>query len=247
MRQFKDDSQMIYVPNGRFQMGSATGRPNEQPAHTVQLDGFYMDKYEVTNGQFERFVSTNPQWLKDRIGSQYHDGDYLKNWSWYRYPSGQGDHPVVYISWYVAQAYAKWVGKRLPTEAEWEYAARGGLLDKKYPWGDKITHGEANYSGTGSKDQWSGTAPVGSFRENGYGLYDMAGNAWEWCADWYSSDYYKNSPAKKPLGPSTGSRRVIRGGSWYDSIANLRLTARGFSDPTSTSYSGGFRCVSALK
>ena len=131
---------MVLIPGGEFQMGSSYSEADddEKPVHTVYVDAFYMDKYEVTNAQFKAFVNANPQWRKDRIPRAYHSGAYLSRWTGNRYPNGKSNHPVVYVSWYSAMAYAQWAGKRLPTEAEWEKAARGGLVGQKYPWGNSI-------------------------------------------------------------------------------------------------------------
>ena len=154
---------------------------------------------------------------------------------------------MVLVNWDDATAYAEWAGKRLPTEAEWEYAARGGLRGKRYPWADEISHDDANYSGMGGADTWDrSTAPVGSFAANGYGLYDMVGNVYEWCQDWYGENYYSNSPAKNPPGPDSGSSRVLRGGFWDNYTNTLRVANRLFDTPNNRTYSNGFRCVSGL-
>ena len=230
----KDEAKMVRIPAGSFEMGDhfGEGSTNEWPVHRVELDAFYMDVHEVTVGQFREFVNQ----------SGYSHGG---NWnSVGKYSPGDG-YPMVYVTWPDAVAYAKWAGKRLPTEAEWEYAARGGLVGKRYPWGDEVTHDDANYSGTGGKDKWDRqTAPVVSFEANGYGLYDMGGNVWEWCQDWYGSDYYNNSPAKNPRGPETGSYRVLRGGGWYYATFNLRVASRLGSLPYAGSANFGFRSVS---
>ncbi len=243
----KDGAEMALIPAGNFHMGSNDGKNDEKPVHMVYLDAFYMDKYEVTNALYKKFVDANPQWSKSQIKSKYHDGDYLDDWNGNSYPADKADHPVGYVSWYAANAYAAWVGKRLPTEAEWEKAARSGLKGKKgekgkkYPWGDKLTNAHANYSDTG-------TSLVGSFDPNGYGLYDMAGNMWEWCDDWYSKDYYSSSPQRNnPAGPSSGEERVLRGGSWLSTNSlNLRCANRYDSNPSSTYGSVGFRCSASL-
>ena len=168
-------------------MGSRDGdaENDEQPVHTVSVDAFYMDKYEVTNAQYQAFIEANPQWQKERIPKKYHDGDYLKHWTGNDYPPDIGDHPVVYVSWYAAMAYAQWQGKRLPTEAEWEWAARGAadpygygakikLYRRAQPyerdnfWDNSLDVSKANYDGhVGS------TTDVGTYSMNGYGLYDM--------------------------------------------------------------------------
>ena len=228
---------MVLIPAGEFQMGDHfnEGHGNELPVHTVYLDAFYLDIYEVTNAQYGKFMNATG-----------HSAPRYWNNSSYNAP----EQPVVGVSWHDAVAYAEWAGKRLPTEAEWEKAARGGLIGKRYPWGDEAPDAggvyRANYyaGDNSAADGYEYAAPVGSFPSNGYGLYDMAGNVWEWCADGYDSSYYANSPRNNPLGPGSGSSRVLRGGSWFDITYHLRVSYRSYDDPTRTYYYVGFRCVS---
>ena len=241
---------MVLIPAGNFEMGSNSGYSDEKPMHTVYVDAFHMDKYEVTNAQYQQFVNANPQWGKDRIPDKYHDGNYLSHWNGNSYPIGKENHPVVYVSWYGAMAYAGWAGKRLPTEAEWEKAARGGLVDKKYPWGDSINASHANYG-----ENVGDTTAVGSYVSNGYGLHDMAGNVWEWCLDAYSDNFYARSPRRNPVSGGTitsiinnftnvQNTRVLRGGSWFGNPVLQRVVNRGLYPPTVTLYSLlGFRCA----
>lgn len=239
---------MVLIPAGEFQMGSGENT-DEQPVHTVYIDAFYMDRYEVTNAQYKRFLDANRQWQKSRISSTYHDGDYLKNWSGNNYPPGKGEHPVTYVSWYAAMAYAEWTGKRLPTEAEWEKAARGGLVGQKYPWGDYIDPAKANYN-----KNVGGTTFVGKHSSNNYGLYDMAGNVLEWCLDAYDESFYKSSPRQNPIAGSSLSslitnfsqvttNRVLRGGSWSTLAQSVRAADRTKGHPTLSYFGAGFRCV----
>ena len=244
---------MVLIPAGNFEMGSNSGYSDETPVHTVYVDAFYMDKYEVTNAQYQQFVDANPQWGKDRIPGKYHDGNYLFHWNGNSYPIGKENHPVVYVSWYGAMAYAGWAGKRLPTEAEWEKAARGGLVDKKYPWGDSIDASHANYG-----NKVGDTTAVGSYASNGYGLHDMAGNVWEWCLDEYARDFYARSPRRNPVSggaitsiinnfTNVQNYRVLRGGSWFGDPVLQRVVNRGLYPPTVTLYSLlGFRCAKSV-
>jgi formylglycine-generating enzyme required for sulfatase activity len=231
----KDGAQMSFIPDGSFQMGDhfSEGNAQELPVHTVKLDGFYMDKTEVTVGQFKAFLADSAHsWAGD--------------WNDVNTYSPTDDHPMIDVNWNDADAYATWAGKRLPTEAEWEYAARGGLEGKRYPWGDdeNAARDSANYGGTGGTDTWDSIAPVGSLEPNGYGLYDVAGNVSEWCQDWYSS--YSSSPTTNPSGPGTGSYRMLRGGHWNEYTYDLRVAIRGNVYPTARGNGVGFRCVSGL-
>ena len=252
---FSVPSDMVLIPAGEFQMGS-NDNTDEKPIHTVYIDAFYIDKYEVTNAQYKAFVDANPQWRKDQIPTTYHNGTYLKHWNGNNYPNGKGDHPVTYVSWYGAMAYAKWVGKRLPTEAEWEKAARGGKSGLKYPWGNTISNTQANYG-----NHVGDTTVVGNYAANGFGLYDMAGNVLEWCLDAYYGDFYAASPRRNPLGGvntienadlvisdflSVESYRVVRSGAWYNTeVQNIRVAYRNRVTPTLTNIALGFRCVKA--
>ena len=234
-----DGAKMALIPAGSFEMGDSKDEPEvwmkwSRPVHTVELDTFYMDVHEVTVGQFRKFVE---------------ESGYVYNlWDDVAVFSPTGKHPMIWVTWDDATAYAEWAGKRLPTEAEWEYAARGGLSGKRYPWGDEITHDDANYTGLGGKDKWDRqNAPVGSFDANGYGLNDMAGNVWEWCADRYSRGYYATSPLKNPTGPDTGLYRVLRGGSWVNNSNGLRAAYRNVDAPAYAYGLIGFRCVSGSK
>ena len=237
---------MVLIPEGRFQMGSKNGAFDEKPVHTVHVDAFYIDKYEVTNAQYKKFVDANPQWRKHRIPRAYHNGSYLSDWNQNEYPIGKGEHPVTYVSWYAAMAYAQWAGKRLPTEAEWEKAARGKGVGQRYPWGNSIDSDKANY-GTDN------TTRVGTYPAN-HGLYDMAGNVTEWCLDAYQGGFYKSSHRRNPLAGGTltevvthftnqkGSR-VLRGGSWMSTSWGLRVTDRLGYMPTYADSNVGFRCA----
>ncbi|MGQ9608282.1 MAG: SUMF1/EgtB/PvdO family nonheme iron enzyme [bacterium] len=229
----KDGAIMVLIPKGDFLMGSDDSEYDEKPAHKVFIDNFYIDIYEVTNAQYKKFL--------DEAG--YDPPGFWNNPSF-----NAPDQPVVGVSWNDAIEYCKWAGKRLPTEAEWEKAARGGLIDKKYPWGDNITYDNANYFSTGGKDIWNQTSPVGSFAPNGFGLYDILGNVWEWCSDWYSENYYSESPTQNPQGPKDGYYRVLRGGAWNLGSEYIYITKRYSRDPNSRYYNDqGFRCVMDAK
>ena len=239
---------MVLIPAGTFQMGSEEEWSDDaRPVHTVHLDAFYMDTYEVTNAQFKAFVDANPDWQKDRIDDRFHDGDYLDDWTGNNYPAEKADHPVSWVSWYAAMAYAEWAGKRLPTEAEWEYAARGGLAGKKYPWGD------AEPTPTDTNHDDNVITPVGQYAANGYGLYDITGNVSEWCLDAKDRNFYAVSDnSRNPIAGGevdnfktipTDSTRVLRGAAWPD-VGTVAF--RGGLWPTHTSDDIGFRCARAV-
>ncbi|MBI2949597.1 MAG: formylglycine-generating enzyme family protein [Verrucomicrobia bacterium] len=291
---------MVWVPGGTFWMGSEDGLPDEKPVHQVTVEGFWMDKTEVTNEQFEEFVNaTSYVTLAERkpdpkdfpgapvenlvpgsvtfspppgevaLQDHYAWWKYLPGANWRR-PEGPGSniagrekHPVVHVCWDDAMAYAKWAGKRLPTEAEWEYAARGGLDRQPYVWGkDQVPNGKwpANIwqgrfpNENTIADGFRGTAQVAAFPPNRFGLHDIAGNVWEWCLDWYRPDYYANSAAQNPQGPADSfdpnepglPKKVMRGGSFLCSdlyCTGYRPSARMKSSPDTGLSHTGFRCA----
>ena len=236
----KDGVSMVLIPEGEFFMGDPDeddAHYDENPLHKVYLDAFWIDRYEVTNRCYKRFV--------DETGHRipHVDTEWAESYNWKNdsYPPGRADSPVVLVSWGDATAYAEWAGKRLPTEAEWEKAARGGLVKKQYPWGDQIDEKYANYfTSIISKNEMK---PIGSLLPNPYGIYDIVGNVWEWCADWYGKTYYRVSPYKNPQGPEEGVYRVFRGGSWVKKKEFLRCSERARNVPTHRSYIIGFRCA----
>ena len=248
---------MVLIPEGEFVMGSedAIADNDEQPEHTVFIDAFFIDENEVTNAEFREFVLANPQWQKDKIDERFKDGNYLSDWDRNNFPHDEDNHPVRYVSWYAAMAYAQWVDKRLPTEAEWEKAARGGLNGKKYPWGDLISERKANYG-----KLIGHTTPVGEYPPNDFGVYDMSGNVWEWCLDAYQSDFYANSPRENPVAGADNveeivndfenvvTDRVLRGSGWNGNPEWLRSANRYGDSPT---YGGigalGFRCAKDIE
>ena len=248
---------MVLIPAGEFQMGSEDeeAQEDEQPVHVVFLDAYMMDIYPVTNSEFRDFIYTNPKWRKaelygEHISIVFQDGSYLRDWKDDTFPDGKADHPVTHVSWYAAMAYSQWVGKRLPTEAEWEKAARGGIESKKYPWGDSLTDSFLNPDDT---------MPIGNSHANGYGLYDMSGNVWEWCLDSYDSEYYSVSTAINPFSEiaivswvmsnykNIKSPRVLRGGPWGIDSQGVRVSHRFSSNPMDTFPTFGFRCVMDVK
>lgn len=219
---------MVYIPPGEFTMGS-NDYDDEKPPHTVYLDGYWMGKYEVTLGQYKTFVSETRYQALPSYVSEYSPGD---------------NCPVVGVSREDASAYCKWLsGKlgvqfKLPTEAQWEKAARG-TDNRKYPWGNKEPDRRlSNFASKVGKTTPVGTYPKGA---SPYGLMDMAGNVWEWCRDWYGKDYYQSSPAKNPTGPKNAGSRVFRGGSWYVIAGALRCANRDVGEPSDRDYNLGFR------
>lgn len=222
------------IPTGCFDMGDAfaEGDADELPVHNVCISGFNMDEHEVTNGEYADCVAAggcDPPSFSTSFSRLTYYGNVAYD-----------DFPVIWVDWDQANAYCSWVGKRLPTEAEWEYAARGGFASKRYPWGDTITGTDANYQNSG--DAWDNdTSPVMNYAANGYGLYDMAGNVWEWVSDWHDVGYYSVSPIDNPQGPALGSTHAARGGAWDQPVIDLRVSNRG-SLGTGSNYLG-FRCA----
>lgn len=251
---------MVLIPEGPFIMGSperSSYPEDEKPSHRVYLDEFYMDMYEVTNQEFANFLNTvapdeetRKKWivlrsdLKTEERKDWWPAEIVFENNRYRPVKGFERHPVNSVSWFAADAYCRWAGKRLPTEAEWEKAARGGLKGKLYPWGDAYPTQGIVFNRPWRDNAFPvPTMPVGNYHPNNYGLWDMAGNVAEWVADWYDPDYYRISPRKNPKGPEEGTEKVIRGGSWAGVADSLRVSARGHATPDSMPSGVGFRCA----
>jgi formylglycine-generating enzyme required for sulfatase activity len=205
----KTGKEMILIPPGEFVMGSNKGRDNEKPPHKVYLDGFYISRYPVTNAEYKKYVDATKHPPPE-------------HWSNGQIPAGEENHPVTNVTWYDANAYAEWAGARLPTEAEWEKVASwddAKKVKRVYPWGDTFDANKCN----SSESKIGDTTPVGKYSPHGdspYGIADMAGNVWEWCADWYDENYYRNAPARDPKNETAGSFRVLRGGA-FNLVSNL--------------------------
>jgi formylglycine-generating enzyme required for sulfatase activity len=222
-----------WVPAGSFEMGCVDGdedcHADETPRHQVRLTrGFRIDRTEVSVAAYQRYVAETGAEMPE---PPRFDPDW-----------GLRDHPIVNVSWYEAVDYCRWAGGRLPTEAEWEYAARGGRAGQRFPWGDTIDRDHANFTKTGGHDEWPHTSPGGAFSANGFGLHDMAGNVWEWCSDRYQATY-RDAGSVDPTGPTSGDERVIRGGSWSNVGRLLRSSARLQLQPGGWIDYVGFRCV----
>jgi len=218
---------MVLIPAGSFVMGKEGGG-DDCPSHEVRIAAFYIDTQEVTNADYLKFCGATKHRLPEFWGSRdYHCGPDFPNF------------PVVGVSWDDARQYAQWAGKRLPTEAEWEYAARGGLKGMDYPNGASLDVSAANMSASNRK----GTVPVASFAANGYGLHDVSGNVVEWVADWYSGDTYRTPPFENPGGPGKGRFRVIRGGGWHSGPSCNRVYYRNALPPNWVDFNVGFRCA----
>ncbi len=231
---------MALIPAGEFLMGNDNGENNERPAHVVYLDSFYMDVYEVTNARYQACVETGSCAPPEKGGS-FTRSDYYTNLQY-------AEYPVVYISWDQAKTYCSWRGADLPTEAQWEKAARG-TDQRTYPWGEGIYCDKANYWGK-QNGCVGDTTRVGSYEDgkSPYGIYDLAGNAWEWVNDWYDEDYYVNSPSVNPLGPDLGQYRVLRGGTWSKYEDLVRISYRYWDTPFYYYYYYyfGFRCAKVV-
>ena len=222
------DSGMVLIPGGDYIMGKNSGNPTDwQPEHRVSVNSFYMDQYEVTNRKYYEFCMSTDNPLPEFWGS-----------SQFRCSPDYPDYPVVGVSYSDAEKYARWAGKRLPTEAEWEYASRGGLQNKNFPWGDQIDSTRANYG-----KKYGSTLRVGTFEPNSYGLYDISGNVWEWTSDFYGESYYTESPDKNPIGPGHGRFKVIRGGSWHSGGMCQQTYYRNGLPVSWVDFAVGFRCV----
>ena len=261
-----DGMVLSYIPAGTFQMGQNAARgikecrtlyepysdeyctPNwftdAEPVHSVTLAAFWMDQTEVTYGMYAQCVAAgacNPPADTGEYDAINYYGDIA-----------YANFPVNWVDWNQATAYCAWAGRRLPTEAEWEYAARGGLAAQTYPWGEAFNGQMANFCDFNCEASWYNLeyndgftyfAPVGSYSPNGYGLFDLAGNLAEWVADWYEEDYYSSSPTENPSGPASGEGRVIRGGAWIASGDILQVSYRGWDYPGTGNDDIGFRCV----
>jgi formylglycine-generating enzyme len=274
---------MALLPGGGFLMGTDApdGYPDdgEGPVHTVRLRAFRIDPHAVSNARFTAFANaTGHVTDAERYGwsfvfagllpDAFSETRAVAHAPWWRqvygadwrHPegpqsdlTGRADHPVVHVSWNDAQAFCAWSGSRLPTEAEWEFAARGGLVQQHFPWGGELEPGGAHRMNVFQgrfpdkntvADGYAGTAPVQSFPPNAYGLHNMTGNVWEWCADWFDPDYYRHGPAENPAGPPAGPGRVMRGGSYlcHASYCNrYRVDSRSASEPDSSAGNLGFR------
>jgi formylglycine-generating enzyme required for sulfatase activity len=226
----QDERSMVLVPAGEFLMGSLTGDVDEKPMRRVYLDAYFMDKDQLTVGEYAKFLDATshvapPEW--NIMSRAMHK-----------------KRPVVNVNWADAGAYCKWAGKRLPTEAEWEKAARG-TDGRIYPWGDEPP---SKFHGNMKKELWNnhmGLTPVGMFEDgrSPYGINDMAGNVWEWVSDWYDPNYYHTAPLRNPTGPPTGSHKVVRGGSWGSGPEGLRSSDRETRLPSFQGFGTGLRCA----
>ncbi|MCS7004414.1 MAG: formylglycine-generating enzyme family protein [Cytophagales bacterium] len=266
------EPELVYIPGGEFMMGSQQpeGEDDEWPQHLVKVNSFYMGKYEVTNKEYAFFlnemgnqttlgflwIDLNGEDHGDRCRIEYKNNEYVVQ-------RGYENYPVAFVSWYGAVAYANWLSKktgknyRLPTEAEWEYAAGNGSKHTRFSWGDTKPQGKngGNVADESAKKKFNWSvfigyddgyvfaAPVGRYHPNEFGLYDMTGNVWEWCSDWYQWDYYKISPYDNPKGAASGTSRVKRGASFHNAAMVCRVANRGSNPPNYTNHNLGFRLV----
>jgi formylglycine-generating enzyme len=248
------------IAAGEFLMGASDGEEDERPVHRVFVDEFEIGRFPVTQDEYARFVHATDYPAPavrnlPLVTTGGRDGMFKELaapyvWDRDEPPAGHGSHPVVLIRYDDCVAYCRWLSDdlgrvvRLPTEAEWEKAARAGLEGRRYPWGDDIDPSKCNFLNDAAAKAQRGTKPAGTYAPNEFGLYDMAGNVWEWVSDWYAKDYYFSSPSRGPNGPPTGATRIVRGGSWVnDDVEMLRCAYRHKVPHDTYAYSIGFRIV----
>ena len=252
--------ELARIPAGEFLMGAADAEDDQRPVHRVHVSEFFIGRFPVTQDEYARFVRATSHPAPavrglPLITAGGRDGVFKANAAPYVWVNGEPDaghrsHPVVLIKYDDALVYCAWMSEtlnrpvRLPTEAEWEKAARGGVDGLQYPWGDDIDPSRCNFLVDPSMKHQRSTRPTGTYPPNPYGLYDMAGNVWEWVSDWYSADYYASSEMRDPRGPQSGAMRIVRGGSWVnEDVGMLRCAYRHKIPPDTYAYSMGFRIV----